>query len=189
MIRIISGKYRRAQIKNPDFEIVRPMSDRIREAIFASLQFFLVGKKVLDLFAGTGAIGIEAVSRGASQVLASELNKSVFNNIVEVVEKYKIEDYQVFNRSAVDLLFSVKGQKFDIIFLDPPHKNEQITKECFAHISKLELLSNDGFLIYKTNLGSKLIPLEEGGFKIAKLKKYGPNTVFFLQNNNGVISE
>ncbi|QJB71177.1 16S rRNA (guanine(966)-N(2))-methyltransferase RsmD [Mycoplasma sp. 1654_15] len=181
MIRIIAGKYKNLLIKNPDFNIVRPMSDRTREAIFSSLQFFIPGKRVLDLFSGTGAIGIEALSRGAKEVIASELNKKVFENIEELKNKYKIENYFIQRKSALVLLDEVKNQKFSVIFLDPPHAEIEVTKQSFSKIYEYKILEKEGFLIYKTNLDNKLIP---DNFKILKEKKYARNTVYFLQYKN-----
>ncbi|MXR09526.1 16S rRNA (guanine(966)-N(2))-methyltransferase RsmD [Mesomycoplasma hyorhinis] len=178
MIRIIAGKYRGLLIKNPDFNIVRPMSDRTREAIFSSLQFFISDKRVLDLFSGTGAIGIEALSRGAKEVIASELDKKVFDNIVELKNKHSIENYFIQRKSALVLLDEVQNQKFSIIFLDPPHAQIEVTKASFAKIYDYQILEKEGFLIYKTNLGAQLIP---DNFKILKEKKYAKNTVYFLQ--------
>ncbi|WP_434336847.1 16S rRNA (guanine(966)-N(2))-methyltransferase RsmD [Mesomycoplasma conjunctivae] len=181
MIRIIAGKYRRALIKDPDFSITRPMSDRVRESIFSSLQFYIQNKNVLDLFAGSGAIGIEAVSRGAKFVLASELNKKIYHNILECVEKYRIVDYQVVNQNALNVLDKIKNQKFDLIFLDPPHKEEQVTIESFKKIFNYKILNKGGIIVYKTDLGNKLIP--DNMYKIIKTKQYAKNTVFFLEYN------
>ncbi|WP_044285617.1 16S rRNA (guanine(966)-N(2))-methyltransferase RsmD [Mesomycoplasma ovipneumoniae] len=181
MIRIISGNYRRAVIKNPEFSVVRPMSDRCRESIFSQLQFEIPNSKVLDLFAGTGAIGLEASSRGAKKVVASELNQQAYQNIVDFCNKYNVKKYEIFNKNAIFLLNDLSGQKFDFIFLDPPHAEEEITKKCFLKIAKNNLLEESGIIIYKTNLGSKLIPKF---FSIEKTKKYAKNTVFFLRFNN-----
>ncbi|MBG0730953.1 RsmD family RNA methyltransferase [Mycoplasma sp. 'Moose RK'] len=177
MIRIISGIYRRAIIKNPEFSVVRPMSSRCREAIFSQLQFQIPDSTVLDLFAGTGAIGLEAVSRGAKKVVASELDLQAYQNIADFCEKYKVKNYQILHKNAIFLLNELNGQKFDFIFLDPPHKEEKITQKCFLKIAKYDLLAKNGLIIYKTNLGKKLIP---DIFSIQKVKKYAKNEVFFL---------
>ncbi|AJR12433.1 methyltransferase [Mesomycoplasma dispar] len=181
MIRIISGSYRRAVIKNPEFSVVRPMSNRCREAIFSHLQFKIPNSTVLDLFAGTGAIGFEASSRGAKKVIATEINQQAYQNIVDFCEKYKVRDYEIFNKNAIFLLSDLKGRKFDFIFVDPPHREEEITKKCLLKIAKYNLLENNGLVIYKTNLGSKLIP---DVFSVEKTKNYGKNTVFFLKLHN-----
>ncbi|AAZ44241.1 16S rRNA (guanine(966)-N(2))-methyltransferase RsmD [Mesomycoplasma hyopneumoniae] len=181
MIRIISGNYRGAVIKNPEFSVVRPMSSRCREAIFSQLQFEIPNSKVLDLFAGTGAIGLEATSRGAKKVVATELNQKAYQNIVDFCKKYNIKNYQIFNKSAIFLINDLKNKKFDFIFLDPPHSEEEITKKCFWKIAENNLLAKNGLIIYKTNLGSKLIP---DIFSIHQIKKYGKNSVFFLKYYN-----
>ncbi|AJC49959.1 16S rRNA (guanine(966)-N(2))-methyltransferase RsmD [Mycoplasma flocculare] len=178
MIRVISGNYRGAVIKNPEFSVVRPMSNRCREAIFSCLQFEIPDSNVLDLFAGTGAIGFEASSRGAKKVIATELNQKAYQNIVDFCKKYNIKNYQVFNKNAIFLLSDLKGQKFNFIFVDPPHIEEEIAKKCLLKIAKNNLLAKNGFIIYKTNLGTKLIP---DVFSVVRTKKYGKNTVFFLK--------
>lgn len=118
-LRIIGGDFRRRQLTVLDKPGLRPTPDRVRETLFNWLGQALYGKKVLDLFAGTGALGIEAISRGAAQVTFVESDRQVAAHITQNLETLKAQQGDVVVREAQAFLMQ-PAQCFDIVFLDPP---------------------------------------------------------------------
>ncbi|MBQ4271046.1 MAG: 16S rRNA (guanine(966)-N(2))-methyltransferase RsmD [Clostridiales bacterium] len=155
MPRVVSGEFRGAQLLAPKGDNTRPTTDKVKEALFSIIQTRVAGSDVLDLFSGTGGIGIEAVSRGAdSAVMVDKDGRavSVIRKNLEKIHAEKDPRFTVLKTSflnAVDALYD-EGRKFDIIFLDPPYK--------IAHKSMCELADK---------LMEKDI-LKEGGIVIAE---------------------
>ena len=127
-VRIIGGDYRRRALKFPDSEGLRPTPDRVRETLFNWLGQELDGWHCLDLFAGSGALGFEAVSRGASRVVMVEQAPKVLAALHENHEMLqKPASMTIIRADALQYLASTK-EKFDLIFLDPPYKKGWITR-------------------------------------------------------------
>lgn len=121
-VRIIGGEYRRRLITFPDVEGLRPTPDRVRETLFNWLGQTLYGRTCLDLFAGSGALGFEAASRGAERVEMVELNNSAFRALQENVRKLGCAN--VFVHAQDGLEFALRDNRmYDVIFLDPPFKS------------------------------------------------------------------
>lgn len=142
-MRIVGGKYKGRVLTEFKGQEVRPTSDMVRESLFNILQFNIYGKTFLDLCSGTGAIGIEAISRGAKSVTFNDFSKKSLALIKENLQKLKIdEEYKLVNFDAVTLLGA--GQKYDIIFIDPPYKSD-LKERCLevAHLA----LNPDGIII------------------------------------------
>lgn len=121
-MRIISGKYKGRYLVSFKADHIRPTMDRIKETIFNKLMMYVDGAKVLDLFAGTGNLGIEALSRGATHVTFVEKNNKSMNIIKENIQLLKI-DHSDFQTHLKDVLIFLKQQKdatYDLIFIDPP---------------------------------------------------------------------
>lgn len=130
-MRIISGRFGRQKIKAPRGHLTRPTTDKAREAIFNLLEsrIFLDDTYVLDLFAGTGALGLEAISRGAGHVIFVENQGRVLQYARENAESLGVEDQCVFIRGdAVSYLENYDGPTFDIIFADPPYELEAMDR-------------------------------------------------------------
>jgi 16S rRNA (guanine966-N2)-methyltransferase len=130
-MRIISGRFARRKLRSPSGHLTRPTTDRAREAIFNLLgsRIFLDDITVLDLFAGTGALGLEAISRGAAHVIFVENNGRVLQFARENAEELEVEDRCVFMRSdAVSYLENYSGPTFDVIFADPPYDLEAMER-------------------------------------------------------------
>ncbi len=121
-IRLISGKWKGRKLEVMDSEGLRPTIDRVRETLFNWLMYEINGARCLDLFAGSGALGFEALSRGARFVQFVELNKKVSKSLVTNMKKLEPEstDVDVTIGSALDFLSRFQGVGFDIVFLDPP---------------------------------------------------------------------
>ncbi|GAB2660429.1 16S rRNA (guanine(966)-N(2))-methyltransferase RsmD [Arenimonas aestuarii] len=119
-VRIIAGHLRGSKLPVPDRPGLRPTSERVRETLFNWLQPHLHGARVLDLFAGTGALGFEAASRGAAEVLMIERDPDLARSLREQAARLKVESVRVLAEDALAWLGRSPGQAFDLVFLDPP---------------------------------------------------------------------
>jgi 16S rRNA (guanine(966)-N(2))-methyltransferase RsmD len=122
MMRIITGKAKGIRLKTLEGESTRPTAERVKESVFSMLQFDLEGREILDVFAGSGQMGLEAVSRGAAHVTLVDQSKDAIRIIQENVSKTKLtEQCTVYQGSALDYIRRNQGKKVDIVFLDPPY--------------------------------------------------------------------
>ena len=149
-MRIIGGKYRSRVLKEFTGEAVRPTSDRAREALFNILSLKINGAKVLDLFSGSGALGIESLSRGAKEVVFNDVAKDSVALIKSNLATLKIplsNETRVTNYDFSVCLDTAQGQ-FDLIFIDPPYKFDYGVK-ALEKIAKNKLLSENGVAVYE----------------------------------------
>ncbi len=122
MMRIITGRARGIRLKTLEGEETRPTAERVKEAIFSMIQFDLEGRSVLDLFSGSGQMGLEAVSRGASTAVMVDRSKAAVQIIEDNLSKTKLTPWCTVQQSdCMDFIYKNQGSKFDIIFLDPPY--------------------------------------------------------------------
>lgn len=123
MIRIIQGLYKGRSLKIPDSKITRPTMNIVRQAIFNIIQFDIKNTVCLDLFSGSGALGIEALSRGAKKVYFNDVDKTIYKLILDNLNSIKIkkEDFQLDNLDYLSWIKKYTGSKLDIVFLDPPY--------------------------------------------------------------------
>ncbi len=143
-MRIVAGKYRGRTLLAFDGDKIRPTADKVRESLFNILQLKVPNCKFLDLFCGTGAMGIEALSRGAEKVVFNDFSRESLTLLKKNLGKIKVDDdYQIVNFDAVNFLKNTT-EKFDIIFLDPPYKAE-LGAKCLPFIDKA--LADDGIVI------------------------------------------
>ncbi|MGZ9755565.1 16S rRNA (guanine(966)-N(2))-methyltransferase RsmD [Mycoplasma sp. 394] len=177
MLRIISGLYRSRKISQPDLKDTRPTTDKVREAVFASLQFKIENKSFLDLFSGSGAIAIEALSRGALKVYAVEKNIKVFRVLQENLQSLKID---TINAVASDALNFLQGNtmKFDFIYLDAPYLDYKLLNDTLQLISQAKTLNIDGEIIIETNKVSEVVIPDD--FIVYKSKRYGKVDILYL---------
>jgi len=183
-MRIIAGEYRGRTISMPAF--IRPTQDRVREAIFNVIKEVVPGSSVLDLFAGSGAFGIEALSRGAHSVIF------VDNNIkcISIIRKNLsfVEDYagktQLLKLEAVKAIGRLEKQSraFDLVFLDPPY-SKGLAKNSLIKIGACDILKTPGFVIAEHSKKDEL-PRETGVLRLFKEKRYGDTAVSFYRNMN-----
>lgn len=145
-MRIISGKYRGIVLDSPKNNAVRPTTDRIKETIFNIIQWDVNDARVLDLFAGSGALGIEALSRGAKEVIFVDNNANSLRLVNSNLAKIK-ENCSVFRNDYLDALRKVDG-KFDLIFVDAPYMSGN-GESAVDEIIKLDLLSDGGKVVYE----------------------------------------
>ncbi len=122
MMRIITGRAKGIRLKTLEGDATRPTAERVKEAVFSMIQFDLEGREVLDLFAGSGQMGLEAVSRGARHAVLVDRSKDAVRVIEENVTKTKLTtDCSVRLSDCMDYIRRNRGRKFDIVFLDPPY--------------------------------------------------------------------
>ncbi len=173
-MRIIGGKRRGLVIKSIDGETTRPTKDEVREALFNILANKIPESRFLDLFAGSGAIGIEAISRGAKEVVFSDINIDCVHVINENLEKAKFTSYsKVINKDFKSVLNGLKDSKFDIIYVDPPY-NKRLGIEAINMISDLDILEIDGIIILETDTNEE-VPEDIEKYERYNQKKYGRN--------------
>lgn len=180
-MRVISGKCRGTKLIAPEGSNTRPTSDRIKETLFNIISFDLQGCQFLDLFSGSGGIGIESLSRGAQKVIMVEHNQDALACIYKNLEKTRLQDSaNVYNIDVYTALQKIRqnNEKFDIIFMDPPYKMEGIAK-IFACIKEYELLKETGYIILERATTNKSLQLE--GYELIKEKTYKTTTLSFFE--------
>ena len=122
MMRIITGKARGIRLATLEGDTTRPTSERLKEALFSMLQFDIEGRAVLDLFAGSGQLALEALSRGAAHAVMIDRSKEAFAIIKANAKKTKLDGLcEIYNCEYKDYILKNRGKRFDIIFLDPPY--------------------------------------------------------------------
>lgn len=122
MMRIITGKAKGVRLKTLEGDATRPTSERVKEAVFSMIQFDLEGREVLDLFAGSGQMGLEAVSRGAASAVLVDQSRDAVRIIEENAVKTKLmPNCTVRQSDCMDYIHRNRGKKFDIVFIDPPY--------------------------------------------------------------------
>ena len=149
-MRIISGKYRGVNIPSPKEEIVKPTLDRIKENIFNIIQFKVQGSICLDLFCGSGALGLECLSRGAKEVDFVDNNKANIASLKKFLERLNATDYKLHNCDYYEVLkkASESNKKFDVIFLDPPYDTD-LAEVALQKIFKFGLLNENGVVVWE----------------------------------------
>ena len=149
-MRIISGKFRGTVIPSPKEEIVKPTLDRIKENIFNIIQFEVAESSCLDLFCGSGALGLECLSRGANVVHFVDNNKQNIVALKSLLAKLKCTDAKLHSCDYFEALktFVATNTKFDIIFLDPPFDSE-LAEVALQKIFKFGLLSPNGVVVWE----------------------------------------
>ncbi len=145
-MRVITGSARGRKLKEPQGSDIRPTTDQVKEAIFNICQFDVEGRRVLDLFGGTGQLGIEAKSRGALQVEIVDASRDSIRLIRENVKAVGL-DIRVVQTDAIAFLQSCGT--YDLIFLDPPYDSDLVEK-ALAQIKAFDILSNGGIIICET---------------------------------------
>lgn len=171
-MRVISGSARGLKLESPSGDKTRPTLDRVKEALFSMLLPYLNGAVVLDLFAGTGALGIEALSRGADKSYFVDNSKEAIGVISANVSVAKfVASSEIMHVDALEFLKKC-DQKFDIIFLDPPYANG-LYESVLELLIKNEILKKDGLVVIEKDLDTQPIDLFDNKFEVFKEKKYG----------------
>ncbi len=167
-MRVVGGKLRHRNINMTNLETTRETQDKVRQAIYNMIGPYFDGGRCLDLFAGSGAMGIEAYSRGMSYIHLNDLNNQALNVCKENCKSLKIVDVEFSNLDYQDYLNQC-SYKFDLIILDPPYKMndiENILKQCYTH------LNDDGLVVFEMGIDS-IYPNEINDLSLIKDKTYG----------------
>lgn len=180
-MRVIAGSARRLLLKAPLGDNTRPTTDRIKETLFNMLQNDVPGSYFLDLFAGSGQIGLEAVSRGARYAVFVENNKKACACIEDNIHFTKFDrETKLLQSDVISAIRSMEGKyKFDVIFMDPPYKHEY-EKEVLECLKDSSILKEDTLIIVEASLDTSFDYLSELGFTLKKLKTYKTNVHAFI---------
>lgn len=170
-MRIIAGDLKGRKLVSPRDKRVRPTSDKVKEAIFSMIADAYYDEVVIDLFAGTGNLGIEAISRGAKHCYFGDKSRESLALIRENINTCRVQDKSTIIAGDCEMVLKRISQKAQIIFLDPPYK-EGLMISCVELISQLDLLTDDGYIIAEHSLEEKL-PKSIGKYEIIKEKRYG----------------
>ncbi|MDO4343508.1 MAG: 16S rRNA (guanine(966)-N(2))-methyltransferase RsmD [Eubacteriales bacterium] len=181
-MRVIAGTARRLQLKTAPGQDTRPTTDRIKETLFNMLGSSVYGCRFLDLFSGSGAIGIEALSRGAETAFFVEQGREALRCIRENLRFTKLEQKaQVLALDVFEALKRLDGQKaFDIIFMDPPY-NRGLEREVLEALAESGLADSRTLIIAEASAETEFDYVDSLGFETVKYKKYKTNAHIFIK--------
>lgn len=182
-MRVISGQAKGRKLKAPKGFVTRPTSDRVKEAIFNVLTSKILGSYVLDVFAGTGGLGIEALSRGAEHAVFIEKNREAWLVVQDNLTITGFSNYAHIYLGEFSVILSRLKEKFDLVFLDPPY-NQNLIQPAVSLILDLGLLNNHGVIIIETNSKLKEVP-ESKEIYLIKESVYGDTAVLYYQYCEG----
>lgn len=182
-MRVIAGKARRIQLNTIKGDNTRPTTDRIKETLFNMIHNQLYDINFLDLFSGSGAIGIEALSRGAQKAILVEKNREAVKCIKLNLEKTHLTDQaEVLCDDVFSVLNRLQSKKevFDIVFMDPPY-NKALEKNVLIFLAKSDLINENSTIIVEASLETEFDYVKELGFEIVRDKRYKTNKHIFLK--------
>lgn len=181
-MRVIAGSARSLQLETPQGLDTRPTTDRIKETLFNMLQFELAGARFLDLFAGSGAIGIEALSRGAKEAVFVDNDKNAFTCITNNLNHTHLEKNATVLKQDIFVALQMLEYKepFDIIFMDPPY-NHELEIRVLEYLTMSSLVTEDTLIIFEASLETEIGYLTELGYELIKEKCYKTNKHVFCR--------
>ena len=180
-MRVISGKSRGVSLKTPDGMKTRPTADRVKEALFSIIQFDIPAARVLDLFGGTGQLGIEALSRDAGSAVFVDCREDACRLIRENLKRAKLEENASVVCSDYQKYLQNCNRKFDIIFLDPPYA-EVFLENSIKLITEIDILQSSGIIVTERPAGKELL-LECPGYSRSKDYRYGNTILAFYRKD------
>lgn len=185
-MRIIAGEFRGRRLVSPRGRSIRPTADRVREAIFNIISMHLAGAKVLDLYAGTGALGLEALSRGAARAVFVDQSAAAVRLIHENIRLCRAQGrarviHQPISQ-ALKILAAGRGEPewFDVVFLDPPY-GKGLVQAVLIELTELRIVAPDCLAIAEHH-DSESLPMTGGGWMKFRERKYGDTVVSLLTN-------
>lgn len=181
-MRIITGSARGIKLVTLEGEETRPTAERVKEAIFSMIQFEIEGRRVLDLFAGSGQMSLEALSRGAAKATMIDINGDATKIIKTNAQKTKLYDKcVVLNGDCKKFIKGFSGkEQFDIIFVDPPYERRMIP-EILNYLTKFDVIAPNGLVICEDDREK---PFEFDGLTLRRHAKYGRIYVTVLEKSN-----
>lgn len=181
-MRIIAGTARSLPLRVPEGLNTRPTSDQIKETLFNMLQFDVPNAYFLDLFAGSGQMGLEALSRGSEYAVFVENNRKAVKCIEENIKFTKFDKQaSLIASDVISALYHLEGKyKFDIIFMDPPY-NKELEKDVLMYLKSSSIVKPDTVIIVEASVETSFDYVEDIGFELTKYKKYKTNAHVFLK--------
>ena len=178
-MRVITGKARGRKLKEPNDNKIRPTTDMVKESVFNIIQAYLPCGVVLDLFAGSGALGLEALSRGAERAVFVDNNAAAVDVIRKNAANLKLDcsEISIVKRDFITYM-QTAADKFDIIFLDPPYNMGYLGKATDA-IREHKILQDNGILVVESEVGGE--DIDFAGFEVVTQKKYGRIQITILR--------
>ena len=184
-MRVVSGTARGCKLQPVPGMNTRPTTDRVKENVFNLIQEHIRGARVLDLFAGTGQLGIEALSRGAQHCDFVEHNKTAYNIVYKNAQAARVADRAVLHRAEAEQFVSrAAKQGYDLIFLDPPYGGK-ILENALLQIERFDILSANGIIICESAVGDRFAH----GFEVVRERRYGATMITVLRRQNGGTDE
>lgn len=183
-MRIITGIAKGRKIKAPEGLSTRPTADRVKESLFNIISKRIFEARVLDLFAGTGNLGLEAISRGAKMCTFVDSSKSSFKILKENIETLNFQNKcEAYNSDAFSALkqFGKRDIKFDLVFLDPPY-SKGLVEKAVEEIYNQNLLSDGGIIVSEYDQNDN-IPERIGNIRIYRTEKYGRTKISFWRED------
>ena len=180
-MRVIAGIAKRLPLSCPKGMDTRPTKDRIKETLFNILQIDIPNCIFLDLFSGSGAIGIEALSRGAKKCYFVDKNKAAIECIRDNLLFTKLEENAIIiKQDIIDSLYSIYEEHIDIVFIDPPYSNS-IEMDILNALSNFDFIDKQTKIIIEADIKTNFDNLKKGGYIIEREKKYKTNKLIFLR--------
>ena len=182
-MRVVAGKARSLQLMTVPGMDVRPTTDRIKETLFNMITNEVPGSRFLDLFAGSGSIGIEALSRGAEHAVFVDKNRAAIQCIRKNLEHVRMSaDATVLQMDVLSAIAQLEQKKecFDVIFMDPPY-DCRLEKDVLLRLAASPIVSGDTLIIVEASLGTEFDYLEENGYLVRKDKLYKTNRHIFIK--------
>lgn len=181
-MRVISGKVRGLKLNAPKNDDVRPTTDRVKESLFNIINSYIMDSKILDLFAGTGSLGIECLSRGAQKCVFVDISRDSIEIVKSNIRKARVENESVIvNADFKDAITKIQAtkDKFDVIFMDPPYYKDMFIS-ALEKIDQADLLIEDGIIVIEHDTKDSF-PETIGRLEKSKSKKYGNTTLTFYK--------
>ena len=181
-MRVIAGSAKRLQLKTLEGTDTRPTTDRIKETLFNMIAPSIFGSVFLDLFSGSGGIGIEALSRGAKEAVFVEKNPRAMECVRENLKTTKLSHKAVtLTKDVLTALYQLEGEKtFDYIFMDPPY-HQKLEQKVLEYLSGSELVYEDTVIIVEASKDTDFSYLPDLGFYVMKEKVYKTNKHIFIE--------
>ncbi|MBQ3404638.1 MAG: 16S rRNA (guanine(966)-N(2))-methyltransferase RsmD [Oscillospiraceae bacterium] len=181
-MRVIAGTAKGRRLSEPEGMDIRPTTDNVKESIFNIIQFDIEGASVLDMFAGTGQLGIEALSRGAEKAVFLDRSRKALNIVQRNLETAGFSDRaRLFCTDSLQWIGC--GEKFDIVVMDPPYDGDILEKALSLAIS-FDILADDGIIVCESRSDKTLTEPDSGAFKKREYR-YGKIKIsMFIRNNN-----
>ncbi len=181
-MRIIAGDYKGRKLETPKDNDIRPTSDKVKEAIFSILMPYVEEGVFVDLFSGTGGLGLEALSRGAKFCYFCDNDRTAINIIKENISKCKAEEFsKVIHGDYMKTLHRLEGEKIDVFLVDPPY-NSNLYEKVLKEVDLLDLLGDDGIIVAE-HQKDLVLPEAIGNLKKSKERVYGKTVLSIFTNN------